>query len=193
MSIFRKKMKLEKSSTSDMLKGLVFQGRQIKEVLKTSDDQRVVRFIDGTSTKVSKDEIIALARVKGSMIGEEKSKLMTPWERMQRMNRGLRIKESQIKSSPEGRKRFIKIRNLAGKMAEQVEGAPEVRFEKVGGVKVPVVAHYYSKEKPDIKEVLQRVKSQYGPQAYRRLKQILRDTGNISKAMDQLLREMGRK
>ena len=191
--LFRKKISpatLEKSSTSNMLKGLVFNGRTIKDVYKTSERGRLIRFVDGTSQTADKDELIALARIKGSMIGEQKSKLMTPWQRQQRMQRGMRIKEGQILKSKEGRQRFIKIRNLSGKLAKQVEGVPEVKFEHVMGVKVPVVAHYYSTEKPDIKGLIQKIKQEYGTVAQRRLKQLLREKGNASRAYEQLMEEM---
>jgi len=187
--IFKKK-KLEVSSTSKMLKGMVFNGREIKEVLKTSESGRLIRFTDGTSQVADKDELIALARVKGAMMGEQKSKFMTPWERKQRMRVGLKIKESQITKSKEGKARYIKIRNLSGKLAKNVQGAPEVRFEKIKGVKVPVVAHYYSRQKPDTKATLLDVKKQHGVRAYNRLKHLLRQTGNLNKAMTQLQEEM---
>lgn len=174
------------SSTSDMLKDLVFKGKTISKVMKKEGtDTRTIYYTDGTNEKLTKDDIKALARIKGGMEGEARSKALTPWERRERMARGMKVKESWLTRD---KKDFIAMRNKVDAIAQQVEGAPKVKYVRRKGVNVPVIAHYFSTRQPDTKTLIDRVKQDMGRIWVWKLKMKLRKM-TPSKAMEELLKE----
>ncbi len=174
------------SSTSDMLKGLVFKNKTISKVMKREGtDTRIVYYTDGTSETLTKDDIKALARIKGGMQGEASSKALTPWERRRRMERGMKVKESWISRD---KKDFVTQQKRVDELAQQVEGAPKVKFVRRKGVNIPVIANYFSTKQPDTKLLLERVKQDMGRVWVWKLKMKLRKM-TPSKAMEELLKE----
>lgn len=172
------------SSTSDLIAGTVWKGKTIRQVLK-SDGERILVFTDGSREKMTKEEIIALARIKGGMNTEAISKELTPWERKVRMEKGMVLKQRAIGRDKQA---WLKQRNLVGKMVKNVEGVPEIRFVRHRGLKVPVVESLFSKKMPDTKTIILRVRRDMGTEWERRLRKLLRSY-SPNKAMQMLTEE----
>lgn len=172
------------SSTSDLITGTVWKGKTIKQVLK-NDGERILVFTDGSREKMTKEEIIALARIRGGINTAAISKELTPYERKVRMEKGMVLKERAIGRDKSA---WLKQRSLVEKMVKHVEGVPEIRFVHRRGVKVPIVEELFSKKMPDAKTIILRVRRDMGTEWERRLRQLLRSY-SPNKAMKILIEE----
>ena len=127
---------MARSSTSKLLKGVVYRGKKIKRITRESGSWRRIHFSDGSSSRVGKKIVAFLARSAGTAIFAKKHDDAPMEERFRIVLKSI---QRQLSLKPKTREKF---KDAGQRYGGRVSGG-RFRTIRVKGQKINIPENYY--------------------------------------------------